>query len=527
MSKAGHAQTANGYQVLNFFVPLRRGVRMPDGITFTGVLRPSGGTLTRRPPAIVESDSPLPPLPHPNGAIQIRLIRVDSVHPDLASLDAVYPVAGRALGRPEDATSPIGDSFGTVIKTVAQLNVSSPCKLGSDASTVAAVEESFGWALDCLRELLFRYRQESDSYALIPARETLPAMVMMHQIAYYPDGSVYDDPGGMGAYFPGGQGVEEREKSLLSPEQLRATLSAAWNSYEDPIFQRFNTFSLDAREALYLHGDYRATVLNAATAAECFLDDILSYALWWEGLTPQNAAPILSMPVFKRVKSEFASRFGGVWLPAREGAVLDWHQKVARYRDRVIHGGYQPSQEEAHAALSALSGLRKFVGRRVTSNRVIQRYRHLPLLLLGRDRLRKEGVNFSRMTEWYTDPVDFDRRFHNWRSICRRLRIESFSGSVEPELNKVPVIAAVTKDKIAHYAIDTPVAVAAEIKITRLQPEEREFLEDAQKNLPSTESHASYPFVDMGVKSRIMVSTKWHPAEELLPGYEYMRPASS
>ncbi|MEU8259878.1 hypothetical protein AB0C02_04555 [Micromonospora sp. NPDC048999] len=513
--------------MLNFFVPLRRGIRMPDGVTFAGCLGPVGGRLTREPLTIVAPDSPLPSLPHANGAIQIRLIRDDSVHPDVARLDAVYPVAARALGQADEDPLSLAGSFGPVVKTVAQLNVSSPCKLGSDGSTVHAVEEAFGWALDCLRELLFRYREESHSYALVPARENLPPTVLMHRVAYYPDGRIYDDPGGMGLYNPGGHGIEEIDKELLSPEQMQSILSAAWDPYEDAIFQRFNTFTLDAYEALFIYGDYRAAILNAATAAECFLDDILSYALWWEGLTPQDAAPILSKPIFKRVKAEFASRFGGVWLPAREGAVLDWQQKVARHRDRVIHGGYQPSQEEAHAALSAVSGLRKFVGKRAISKKVLQGYRHLPLLLLGREGLRKEGVDYSKMMEWYTSRADFGGRFDKWISICRRLRIESFSGSVEPELNKVPVFAVVTSDKFAHYAIDIPVAVAAEIRIPQLLIEERRFLEDAQRRMHPTDGHITYPFVEMGVRSRVMVSDKWYPAEQLLPGYEYMRPRVS
>ncbi|KAB1925792.1 hypothetical protein F8280_10980 [Micromonospora noduli] len=524
VGKAKAANTADGYVVLNFFVPLRRGIRMPDGITFDGLTGPMGGVLTKAPPRIVPSNKPLPPLPHPDGAIQIRLIRDDAIHSDVERWDGVYPVALRALGQPEDGDASFAESFGTVVKTVAQLNVSSPCKLGSGASTVHAVEEGFGWALDCLRELLFRYRQAAHAYALVPARENLPPTVWMNRVAYYPDGRVFDDPG-MGAYGPGGQGIEEMEEEVLSLDQMRSLMETAWDSYEDAIFQRFNTFNLDAYESLFLYGDYRAAVLNSATAAECFLDDILSYALWWEGLTPQEAAPLLSKPIYKRVKSEFPGRFGGIWLPSRRGAVLDWHQKVARYRDRIIHGGYQPTREEANGALEALSKLRKFVGKQVLSRKAIQDYKHLPLLLLGPDGANREGLDVSAMMDWYTDHANLGSRFDKWRSICRRLRIESFSGALDPELNKVPVFAVVTDQKIAHYAVDIPVATAAEIRIPHLRAEEQKLLVDAQQALSVDETHRTFPFVDMGLKTRLMISDKWYPAEDLLPGYEFMRPA--
>jgi hypothetical protein len=456
--------------------------------------------------------------------MQLRLIRLDGLDDHAQQVDSLYPVALRALGRSDEGEPVYADVFGKVVRTVVQVSATSPCKLGSDQSTVMAVEEAFDWTVGVVRELLFRYRQAADTYAPLPARESLPFVIWMNRVTYRLDGSVFEDPG-MGMYIIGESGgAGETEHGDISPEQLRQLYATPWDSYVDVMFQRFNTFALEAREAMYIRGDYRATILNAATAAECLLDDFLGHALWWERSSPADAVPALVKPIVSRVKSEFPKRFGGTWLSQRSrNAVQDWHDNIVRYRDRVVHGGYQPTGQEARNAGEALSKLRRFLGQRVLDRRVQTQYPYLSLLLLGPDKLTLEGIDAKPLMQWYNDPAGYGERFDRWRAICRRLKIELFGSEVRPELDKCAVFAVVTRDDIAHYAVDVPFALAAKIRIPRLLPKERRRLELVQRTLGNRRL-ATLPFIDFGTKGREMISRKWRPAEDILPAYDYSRP---
>lgn len=514
---------ADGYAVFNYFVPLRRGLRLPDGITFDGVVTQTGGTLSVTEPLIYGPDTALPPLEDPmEGALRIRLLRADKPHPEMQLWHDYYSRFVRLTGRPNEMAEDARAPEGRAVCTIAQLQVSSPCKIGSNNSLAQADRDAFNWGLSALRELQYLYRQAIDGFAAPVSRENLPPMMWMDAMIYTKDGNLVEDRG-VGAFNSGGGAVEEVDGDSISPEQVRGMLSVAWSPYGDALFQRYNIFLLDSRKALYLIGDYRATILSAAIAVECLLDDLLSYALWWEGMSPLEAKPILVKPIYKKIKAEFAKRFYGIWLP-QKGTILNWHDRVARVRDRIIHGGYHPTPEEAEAALAATRGVRKYLTRIVTDKRVRKRYRHLPLLLLGPSRLREHHITLDDLKDWYTSPLSYGQRLDNWRSICRRLRVEHFAGagSVVPELEKASSFTVVTQQNISHYAVDVPFALACEVAISRLLPSERIRLRRDQEALAEEEVRV-LPFVEIGTPSRSMTSD-WQPAEELLPGYDFMRP---
>ena len=514
---------ADGYAVFNYLVPLRRGLRLPDGITFEGGATPIGAMLARTEPVIHEPGDTLPPPAAPmDGSLRIRLLRVDRPHSEVQLWHDLYSQFVRLTGRPnempENARAPGGD----VVCTVAQLQVASPCKLGSDNSLMQADRDAFGWGLFVLRELQYAYRQAADGFALPVSKQNLPPFMWMDARVYARDGSLVEDRG-VGAFNSGGGLLEEFDTSSLTEEQVNEMLSAAWSPHGDSLFQRYNIFLLDSREAFYIAGDYRATILNAAIAAECLFDDLLNYALWWERKTPQEAVPILNKAIYGKVKTEFAPRFYGKWLP-QKGPILNWHQKVARLRDRVIHGGYLPTEEEAHAALDATRGVRKYLTRVVTDRRVRKKYRHLPLLLLGPSQLKACGIDLEPLANWYTSPLSYGERLDNWRSVCRRLRLESLPGAeaIVPEMEKATVFTLLTNEKASHYAIDTTFALACEISLPHLLPEEKVLLRREQATFPEGEFRMM-PFVEFGTSTRLKVSD-WLPAEEYLSAYEIICP---
>lgn len=459
------------------------------------------------------------------GSIRIRFLRSHIPHSQAEQTDRLFPRAVKALGRPEVKDGyKISEVVGEAIETVAQIQVSSPCKLGSKGSTDVAVEEAFDWGLDVLREVQYRYRQVTETVAALVTRENIPPVVIMNRVVHNLDGSVLEDPG-MGGFFTGAVSFPEIETEDLTKDQKRSLVSKPWNRPDDGLFQRFNTFSADASEAFLLSGDYRATVLNSAIASECLLDDILCYMLWWERLAPQSAAVTLVKPIYKKVRTEYAHRIGGVWSPERKGAIADWHRCVARIRDRIIHGGYHPTRKEANDALAAVKGLRTLLGRLVTTQKVRRSYPHLPLLLLGGPGMSEAGLDPAPVMDWYESSADFGGRLNNWRAISKRLRVEHFSstGSIEPEFDQCTVIAIVDKSQIRHFATDPSFALVSEISIPGMNSAELKRLWDIQEEMKDGE-WAILSLVEFGTPDRARKSTKWLPMEEIVPGFEFEVP---
>jgi hypothetical protein len=516
---------ADGYAEVTFIIPLSQGLRLSDGTTFVGKWHPSGARLLRVGPFMVPSNVSLPSSKDAEGEVILRFLRNDTEVATIRQCDEVAPFAAKIIRgddvSPTSFAADYAENKGHSAGTIVEARVTYPCNTASEySSAIAATEEGLQWALQCLREVTFRYRHVTGELVPIPALEKLPFMVWMNRVLYRFDGSLIEDFG-MGLnildnVFAGPAGVD------LDETRTRELMDVRWSVHNDALFQRFNIFAMDARQAKSLNGDYRTAILSCATAAECLFDDILCHLLWWEGLAPEEAVDTLIKPIYRRVDSEFPQRLGGIWLQ-RKGPVMDWHLKIARYRDRIIHGGYQPSQQEAQEAIDALVALRTFVGRQVVQPRCRKNYKYLPLLLLGRERLKAAGIDPSRTLDWYSSSNDLDERFDRWRVICRRLRLEKSGGKIDPPLDEASIIAVLSKSEVRFYAAEVPTGLVAEIELPALTSHHRDRFREMQGQLSEHTQYKLLDLIDYGKKRRTQVSA-WRPVESVFPGFEFMKP---
>jgi hypothetical protein len=168
-------------------------------------------------------------------------------------------------------------------------------------------------------------------------------------------------------------------------------------------------------------GDYVTTVLHCATAAEVLIDRLLLMLCWEEKMTPADAAAkFVEGQMAKRLQGELAPRLGGRWQRDQPGPVHDWYHAVARPRNRVIHGGYTPSEESAGEALRATRSLEKFAFDRLAAHR--NDYPRSTLMTIAPEGLDRRDLwngkirNFvesgaaEREPNWQTD-------FRAWRDL--------------------------------------------------------------------------------------------------------------
>lgn len=102
------------------------------------------------------------------------------------------------------------------------------------------------------------------------------------------------------------------------------------------------------------------------------------------------------------------------------GPVADWAEKVARLRNRVVHGGYRPSRLEVEAAASSYEALERFVGDRLAAS--IREYPLAAEMFLGEPGLTRRNAlkRLESRLEGDHRPRDCPAVFARWRAEFRR-----------------------------------------------------------------------------------------------------------
>lgn len=117
---------------------------------------------------------------------------------------------------------------------------------------------------------------------------------------------------------------------------------------------------VDANYAFTQLGKNAEAVVQAAIGCEVLLDGCLGMCLWEAGESEQEAAEKFSLDITPRVKTALPKALGGNWSLSN-GPVGDWYDSVAGLRNRVVHGGYQPNDNEVARCLTAVDTLFKHI----------------------------------------------------------------------------------------------------------------------------------------------------------------------
>lgn len=128
--------------------------------------------------------------------------------------------------------------------------------------------------------------------------------------------------------------------------------------YAGIIFSEANPFilseelMLNARRNLK-NGFYKEAVIYAQSSVETFLNALFTKILEIEGKSDVEIQELIEkIPFMGMVKKEFHTRIGGSWNPDVTSKLTGkWYVKTYLLRNRIAHGGYRPSFEEADDAL--------------------------------------------------------------------------------------------------------------------------------------------------------------------------------
>lgn len=176
------------------------------------------------------------------------------------------------------------------------------------------------------------------------------------------------------------------------------------------------------REAMVqrkLDGNARLTVITTAIAAEVFLDALLLHMLWEEHTEPADAADVFDRATGHqaRVLTHFPPRLGGDWDPNGTGPVGRYFSRLAYLRNRVVHTGARPDQDQAITASDVLDDLQTFCGDRLAGPAALRRYGRTAMGFLGESGLRRRDA----WTQWMKRLVASDAE-PKWIDAFKRYR---------------------------------------------------------------------------------------------------------
>jgi len=148
-----------------------------------------------------------------------------------------------------------------------------------------------------------------------------------------------------------------------------------------------------ARRAYLLEGNYALAVVGCHTAGEVFFDALLLRMAWEEitfwpnpTLTREDVVKWFSYPhsLRWRLCNLYHPRLKGSWDCGTTGnPIHTWIETVAGLRNKVVHGGYQPTQREANDALVALDDVETYVEQLIGRLSNVQRYTFAIFMMLG------------------------------------------------------------------------------------------------------------------------------------------------
>ena len=355
---------------------------------------------------------------------QIHLIDSDW---SALSIRAASAVVDRIQGKSDaSAASPGEDLDRSIWLTVADVvtNESSPDPSSSDwdgsPQNLRPRQDSLMRAIHSVREIARTVRLTGQSRVLMPTYERLlPLTLSLRGI-----GTIGEDGG---LHLP-----EDHEWSLGDTTLLEHTNVVGWE-ITDPeelrsIFQqggywnralesgtpavRARELMLEARALLQHQGEYALAVVVATTAIEVLATSIVSALLWeeqWTASSPFGTADVAGYfaegQTLSLVKQQLIPRLGGSWTTAS----CPWQRWIAecrRLRNRIVHGGHEPTRAEVQGAIDSVDRLQTFMFDRLAARAT--RFPRVTLMLVSQTGLEERNLWHGQIKRFAREEADHE-----------------------------------------------------------------------------------------------------------------------
>ena len=222
------------------------------------------------------------------------------------------------------------------------------------------------------------------------------------------------------------------EDKIATEKQLLDSKVVSTLAMQDDPLVMYRDFELASYNAARIEGDYTQCILNCAITMELLIKHV-SWMLIWEHArvdwTNEAYLPLIRSSDSYGAKPAIliggilAKKLKGNWDSKRvESPVGGWRVNILEVRNRVIHGGYNPTEEDTQKALSALRNLHFHI-----FGRVIKNAKHYPLtaaLLMG-----------SPYSKSFAQRLELIQEYNQWLNWLfeNRLKKPYIAGAAKPK----------------------------------------------------------------------------------------------
>lgn len=401
--------------LVTFFLPLPDVLGIADGTTLTYLTAETSPRLAGIGISPLEGQ---PPFPNPEGrnSVTLRVLLCEVTPSVVHDVDTLVAIGQETMWQPERkdvTTKPAGTP------TVPRMVLQAATVLTGEVDT-DALSHAFDECLSYVQRLQRAYAMVTGRFVDVVTRVKLPPFIPLY-IRPLRGGDVSV------SLFILHHGVPVADP-VLSKEDLQSTIAAAQEGVEHHPIPVFFDLKNAAAISASRHGENRPAIVSAATACEVLLSELLLIALWEEGKSPADAAQVHARGLDTRIRTEYHGRFGGNWQTHGESEVASWAHQIAKPRNRILHGGYLPSNAETQAAMGAMAALTRFIADCLATPRTLRRYPVTALLVIGRRSLERRRMWSRRLQKLSTEHGRYLSEFSVWRSEVTPLLLAQYDG---------------------------------------------------------------------------------------------------
>lgn len=295
----------------------------------------------------------------------------------LAAMNEALKATMHGKEAPDDIES---DSELSRYKTVVQATTLCIAKGGDKETQARAVGASFERCLAELVGILRSYAVQSrDIWCPSPSRQSLFPIV---PCAFREFGSD-DDYDYLSLLVHEGMNLLRANMLEKSHDEMDIIMRRYLrNKHGDPFFLAVEQ-QRSAQQSFWVEGNYQAAITVACSAGEILLNAILLFTEWEKGTERRETKTWFETEgTRKRLRTRYHASLGGNWTNGKE--IVQW-LALMDLRNRVVHGGYWPTQHEVEDGLDALHGIEQFLKTRLVERR--SKFPKTAMLFLGQEGL--------------------------------------------------------------------------------------------------------------------------------------------
>lgn len=220
--------------------------------------------------------------------------------------------------------------------------------------------------------------------------------------------------------------------------------------------------------ALNLDGNCREAAVMVGAASEAFLNLLILCLRWETGMTPEISALAWPDSFATRISTNLPPVLGGNWSPRGEAPYGRWRRHTYELRNRVAHGGYEPSTHECELAIKSLDALIAEIAMRLTSGARLKAYPRVASMLFG-SRLQPRLPRLPWLSRLQDDPheVNWIVTSGRWIETHYRLTHDEVEPRV-PDASRAELISTWNPKEptpTSWMLIDTLTGLGAEVSV--------------------------------------------------------------